>query len=585
MRNTIRNNQQFHKLKTIIGFKFILLFTIFFVAKIKLVAQDNKTEYTYNEEKIGKSKISKIYDKILELDKENSTKEIDAYQKKYGYNSPYYHYLKYKYQLEFNKKDINKLDSAHYHLQQAYKIEKIFELCEKINFCKENYTLYKDNLEKEIFELVKNNDDQLTSFLIKYPNSVIYDQAFNYQTEKRFNLAKETNTLNSITEFIEKNPLAKEIPEAIIIQAKLAYKKLENNDQIKDHKEYLFKYPKAPIFYITKIKNKIKTLEYQQIEDLFISSQKKYKELISDFYNNENGLINLNLDLRVNENSLSYINLNKNNINFSPANEYNKILILIKNFFSNYPNSFEAINLIFLKKEIEKIAEEFDFYSIMYAANNIRDLEKEKELWNWYVNNHKNLNLKFLAAEKLESNEALVESIIQFNENIQRRNEEKQRLLAEEMQRKKEEELELKRNPFKKAVSLLSEKDKNYFQSIINRTDDDPQNKNGKHCGTGVSNCKWCEDSFTYPKVYKSRISLLQQYNSPMGEYAGVMLGLGLALQSAFSGEDPEKIPLEFKNQILNLLQQIKNGNIYSCEGSVPDFCSKKCQFEYSLIN
>lgn len=135
---------------------------------------------------------------------------------------------------------------------------------------------------------------------------------------------------------------------------------------------------------------------------------------------------------------------------------------------------------------------------------------------------------------------------------------------------------------FELVYKLLPEKDKAYFEKVVDRADTDPQRKVGKVCGYGYSKCKWCSASIQYEKKYQSRIQDIQIMvcTDPLVGYLGAFGLSVMLLSSSFSSGElsAESISKE--------LDKIRNNDIYDCSGSPSsDFCSEKCQFEYSIYH
>lgn len=134
-----------------------------------------------------------------------------------------------------------------------------------------------------------------------------------------------------------------------------------------------------------------------------------------------------------------------------------------------------------------------------------------------------------------------------------------------------------------------------------NKIDNDPARKIGKKCSIGYSKCKWCGKSVTYEKTFSSRVDELKfimkinnaqsisqtnDFLNVMTQYAKLMSGIITSKDKIFNVKNKEQLIAESTLSIKNDIQNIRTGNIYSCDGSGENlFCSLKCENEFKYRN
>lgn len=528
---------------------------------------------------LDKSRSTKINTLILSNDQEKATQELKEYTEKFG-RSANYHFLNYRFNTQFYPTSRIKLDTAVYHLKEAFQQEREFELCEKIGFCRNTLEQKKDSLEYKLYELIRNNDTELSWFLAKYKNSKWFKQAFAYQTNQRFEVAKKANTIESYELFIRRNPRASEIQEAQILQGNLAFLVAYKANSIPEYRNFMIRYPYANKDLHIKAKNKIRMIDFQTIQDQLVSIQEKYSKLIADFTSSDRGGYSVSINLSKNPIELSSIEISGGGLNFRAYETYRDVFRSIDSFNNNYPNSFESTLLNWHKNSIIENSREVDFILFSKVGRGSFREEDDPEsakYWEWYTDFHPKSMYYGVAKAKFTR---LAEIARKKQEEEQRRLDqirETERIAAEEAERKRKEELSEDFTPFSQALKLLSPSDRAYYAKVINM-DQDPHGKLGNACGIGIGRCEWCGNSIRYQKTLESRIRLLQMMSNPyMGGFANIMLGLANVLGQAFGGKKTN-MPLKIKNEIITELRQIRAGRIYYCSGSSPKYCSPKCE-------
>ena len=249
----------------------------FFIVTIQLLCLFSNAQFKYLKQ--AKEAIAdKKYDVAFE--------KLDSYLKKEGANASYL-YLKFLFNNEFAE-NTNTIDSANFYLKLC--IDELAKLtpkekekiCKELDFCELNTSALINDFENNAFHKYcdNKNEEKINDFLDKYPNNLNYKISENLRDSielvriistsspneiiqylKRrpnsnfiitatvslhqfeFDIAKKTNTIESLEAFAEKYPEAKQIQEATDICQDLAYKKAveKNNEQAFD--DFLLKYP------------------------------------------------------------------------------------------------------------------------------------------------------------------------------------------------------------------------------------------------------------------------------------------------------------------------------------------------------
>jgi tetratricopeptide (TPR) repeat protein len=138
-------------------------------------------------------------------------------------------------------------------------------------------------------------------------------------------------------------------------------------------------------------------------------------------------------------------------------------------------------------------------------------------------------------------------------------------------------------NLYEKIFNKMSVSERQYIEKIL-KINNDPKGLHGKKCSSAFSKCKWCGKSFSYSKIYQSRIWVIQLMKDPfMGEYAGMLGDLATELSGIYIGKSKEQMMNKYVSDMRRELNNIKSGNIYSCTGNPPNYCSKKCEWQNSL--
>ena len=528
---------------------------------------------------VDKSRTTKINTFIFNNDQEKASEELAEYAEKFG-NSSNFHFLCFRFNTKFFPASRIKLDTAVYHLKQAYQLEREYELCEKIGFCKNGLEPKRDSLEYNIYTLIRNDDAELTWFLNKYKQSKWQKEAFAYQTNQRFTETKKTNTINAYEQFVRKNPKASEVKEALTLQGNLAFLVAYKANSIPDYQSFLNRYPYALKDLHIKAKNKIRMIEFQNIQDQLISIQEKYRDLITNFTSSDRGGYSVSINLTNNPIELSSIEISQGNLKFRAYEAYRDVFKSIDSFNRNYPLAYESTLLNWHKNAIIESSREVDF--ILFSKIGGSNFYDEDNLdaakyWEWYVQFHPKSIYYGVAKSKFNR---ISEIARKKQEEEQKRLDqirENERMIAEETERKKKEELSEDFSPMTQGLKLLSASDRAYYDKVINMNSD-PNGKLGNACAIGIGQCEWCGRSIRYQKTLESRIRVLQMMSNPlMGGFANIMLGLANVLGQAFGGQKTN-LPLKLKNEIVNELRQIRGGKIYYCSGTSPKYCSPKCE-------
>ena len=128
-----------------------------------------------------------------------------------------------------------------------------------------------------------------------------------------------------------------------------------------------------------------------------------------------------------------------------------------------------------------------------------------------------------------------------------------------------------------KIKKQLTSEENTFLRKVLDSYDEDPSGKIGVNCGIGTATCKWCGRNFRYQKVYQSRVAVLKQFENPLvNAFEGIYVAFGVPMAKAAGVDVIGQMATEVKQS----LREIKNGNIYECGGTVPDFCSQKCEYE-----
>lgn len=528
---------------------------------------------------LDKSRSTKINTFIFNNEQEKASQELAEYVEKFGLSANF-HFLSFRYNTKFFPASRIKLDTAVYHLKQAFQLEKEYELCEKIGFCKNGYEPKRDSLEYYIYTLIRKDDADLTWFLNKYRQSKWQKEAFAFQTNQRFTETKKTNTIDAYEQYIRKNPKAKELQEALTLQGNLAFLIVYKANNIPDYQSFLRRYPFASKDLHIKAKNKIRMIEFQTIQDQLISLQEKYRNLLTNFTSSDRGGYSVSISLTNNPIELSSIEISEGGLKFRAYEVYRDIFRKIDSFNNDYPQAYESTLLNWHKNAIIESCREVDFilFSKIGGSNFYSEDDNEaSKYWEWYTKFHPKSVYDGVAKSKFNR---ISELARKKQEEEQRRLDqirENERMVAEEAERKKKAEFSEEFSPMTKALTLLSASDRAYHDKVINMNAD-PHGKLGNACAVGIGQCEWCGRSIRYQKTLESRIRALQMLSNPfMGGFANIMLGMASVLGQAFGGQKTN-IPLRLKNEIVTELRQIRAGKIYYCSGTSPKFCSPKCE-------
>lgn len=526
-----------------------------------------------------KNRSSNIHNYIAASDLMRATEELTKYVEKFGHTANY-HFLEYKFNLQFYPTVRSRLDTALYHLKRGYSMERTYQLCEKIGFCQNMLEQKKDSLERKIYFLVRSNDTELTWFLERFKDSKWYSDAFAYQTDQRFKAAKKTNTVDAYEQFIYRNSKAKEIGEALYLQGNLAYQAVENSTSPQDFQLFINRYPNADKSLQIKAKNKIRMIEFNNLQNEIISTKEKYREVLSKFTSSDRGSYSLSINLSKNPIELSSIEVSEGNLKFRAFETYREIFKNIDKFIGRYPNSPETAMLNQQKNLIIENCREVDFIALSKSGREFfkddDDIASAKN-WEWYTKFHSKSVYNAIAKAKLDRTTEIARKIQEEEQRKQDIIRENERKAAELAEQKKKEELNEDFSPFTQALKLLSPADRAYYSRVVNMNND-PQGRIGNSCGVGMGRCEWCGRSIKYQKSLESRIRTLQLLSNPlMGGFANIMLGFANILGQAFGGKKTN-LPLKLKNDLVNEMRLIRAGKIYFCSGSSPKFCSPKCE-------
>lgn len=283
---------------------------------------------------IYKNRAIKINNLIVQGNQEKSMEDLTDYIYKFGPTANS-HFLLYRYNSKFFPTNKTKLDSALYHLAESDRMEKNYEICEKIGFCRNSYKTKRDSLEYNLYLVIRNNDQDLTWFLSKFNESIWKREAYKYQTKERFNEAKKDNSIDAYARFIRLNPNANEIYEAtktlhklsfrkaleintiesyqtfirsfpkaselslaISLQSNLAYLEAVKKNEIQEYRLFLSNYKNADSDLQIKANNKIRMLEFQSIQDQLVKLQDKYRDAITEFTSSDRGGYSLSINLK-----------------------------------------------------------------------------------------------------------------------------------------------------------------------------------------------------------------------------------------------------------------------------------------------
>jgi len=128
-----------------------------------------------------------------------------------------------------------------------------------------------------------------------------------------------------------------------------------------------------------------------------------------------------------------------------------------------------------------------------------------------------------------------------------------------------------------KIQKRLTSEENIFLRKVLDSYDEDPSGKIGVNCGIGTATCKWCGRDFRYQKAYQSRVAVLKQFENPLvNAFEGIYVAFGVPMAKAAGVDVIGQMATEVKQS----LREIKNGNIYECGGTVPEFCSPKCEYE-----
>lgn len=532
---------------------------------------------------LDKSRSTKINTYILANEKNKASQELDEYYTKFGLTANY-HFLTYQFNKKFFPSTYSQLDTAIYHINRAYQLENKFELCEKIGFCQNGLEQKRDSLSYIIYELVRDNDAELTWFISKYKNSKWQPEAFSYQTKQRFSEAKKINTIESYTQFLRKNPHAMEVQEALILQGNLAYQVALKSDNISDYRLFIKTYPFASKDLHIKAENKIRIIEFQNIQDKLVAIQEKYRVLLSNFTSTDRGGYSVSIYLRKNPIELSSNEISEGNLKFIAYDTYRDIFNKIDSFNNSYPNSYESTLLNWYKNSIIESCREIDFIffsKVSRSINNDEKLESAK-YWEWYSEFHPKSMYNGIAKAKFNFISEIARKQQEEEQRKLEQERENERIAAAEEERKKKEEMSEDLSPITQGLKLLSPSDKAYYYKVLSMNED-PHGKLGNACSVGTGRCEWCGKTIRYQKTLESRIRILQMMNNPlMGGFANIMMGFANILGQAFGG-NKTNMPQKIKNDIVNELRQIRAGKIYFCSGSSPKYCSQKCEADHQF--
>lgn len=143
---------------------------------------------------------------------------------------------------------------------------------------------------------------------------------------------------------------------------------------------------------------------------------------------------------------------------------------------------------------------------------------------------------------------------------------------------------------FNDYINKLYPEDAKFLIKVIDTYKGDPQNKCGKVCETLYSKCKWCSTNIKYYTYYHSRVLDLQDWAKPksnLESFLGGMQNLTLwkilmnIASGSFFSDESTSTAKAFKIE----LDEIRNKKIYYCDGSAPNFCSERCEVEYSIYH
>ena len=565
---------------------------------------------------IYKTRAIKIHSHISDGNQSKSQEELGDYIYKFGPTANS-HFLLYRFNAKFFPTNKTKLDSALYHLAEADRMERNYELCEKIGFCRNSYKTQRDSLEYHLYTAIRKNDQDLTWFISKYTNSAWKEEAFNYQTKERFAEVKKENSIEAYARFIRLNPDAielyeatktlhklscqkarqintidsyqtfiqnfsksTELPEALSLQSNIAYQEAVKTNDIRGFRSFISTYRYADSDLQIKAKNKIRLLEFREIQDQLVKLQDKYRDAINKFTASDRGGYSLSLNFRKNQEELSSIEFSDGNLKFSAYETYRDVFNSIDSFIGRYKNSYESTLLTMQKNLIIETCRNVDFIALSKSGREFArddDDVKSVDYWKWYSEFHPKSMYYDVADAKFKR----VSDIARLKQEEEQRQQdqirENERLAAEAEEAKKKEELDETFSPFTQALKLLSPADKAYYRQVMNMNSD-PKGRVGVACAVGVGRCEWCGKSIRFQKTLESRINTLQMMSNPlMGGLANMMLGVANLFGQAFGG-NKMNMPLKLKNEIIKELRQIRAGNLYFCSGSAPKFCSPKCE-------
>lgn len=607
-----------------------ILFTILFVLFIsgstkaqlfKKIAEGIKDgavgalDYTKNtiSDAVEYGKAKSIYKKIKENKLTESEEDLKEFKIKYPYSnlSNYLSYLIY----ENDNFEYKNYDIAYDNINKAKEIDYLnFEnkekekFCKDIGFCRDTLLKQFDGIQLKLLNFNKNVEITLSNFITKYPKSKYFDSAIQLRYQIRYEKAESANSLISYTEFISKNPQAPQVKIAKENLTILAFNKAEKENTIRAYDEFL-NFFRDHEFLANRALTRIKYLKYAEINKSYIRIMNEFGDFINEFTierTSDNGLRALDEDGLTNnyivskyaaQNSYSYENKKIVNTEINDGKQFYNAKKLfepiendIKDFLIEFPGSIESMNVQQIAKNITDTRERLDYYMITRYHPNEVAFER-------YINTHPGSIWKLV-----------VENEKKIIENKQKRKEELANLREAERVKKEQAELQAKVNA-ENIEKTKAQQENNIMFQIGKRLNPvekkllldildgvvstDPKGIVGNPCGTGYGSCKWCARSVTYQKTYTSKVQTLRMFAmmSPIANVMMPMVGLLQLYSSAISGanysekrmaNDNGQIMNKYTAEVRSMLQSIRAGNYYDCDGNDNDlFCSRRCQYEY----
>lgn len=572
---------------------------------------DSKNSFS---DAIEYNKIKTIFEEINDEKFEKVKEKIENFEKKYQNNkiTNYFYYLIYENEKSNFKnyeraykyiKNIESNDFSFYDIIDSKEKEK---LNKNYNFNKTTLKINFKNIQKKIYTNFSKSEKNLTYFIEKYPESIYIDSAIEYRSQIRYSYTKSINSIDLYKEFILNNPKSMYLKEAYYNLRLLAFEKSVSENTEESYKNFLKYYTGENIFDIN-VKLKIKFLKINEINNAFYQFNNKYSALIKEFtreiYSDQNNILNNNnkvdyenLISKYSSSKIVYdrnlqinciINNNYDNISLNTKDVFDPLINLIENFESEYPKAPELYSIRNIKKETIEIKEMILYNLITKYFPNHDTYSKFIETYpnSFYstiiVNKLKNLN----ALKKLEADYA------EYKINLNK---------IKELEAK----LESSRSDnliFQVCKRLNTNEIKFLTEIFENKIDNDPARKIGKKCSLGYSKCKWCGKTVSYEKTFSSRVDQLKfimkinnaqsisqtnDFLNVMTQYAKLMSGNITSKDKIFNARNKEQLITESTLSIKNDIQNIRAGNIYSCDGSGENlFCSLKCENEFKYRN